>query len=315
MATKRRVKPHHGVAFSNEALLREALLGLLRRIPEVTLLEHTHGSGEKGKDLVFRLPGGPGSPIVCAAVVKNLKISGSASAKNGAPNILHQVRQALAGTTLEGDGSRRRVQKVFVITNYELGSGAIESIREQLQGDLAGRVEFVGGPSLVELFRTYWPEFMQDEYEAIRHHLGGLAQFLNADATLSAIRAHYSLGTDTSSLTKYYVHPDLVFSIVAYARGPGLTRIRDSFIRGVLVDVHELLRNPLDKNSQRIGGATLSADRLAEISAALDPLRTLVSSLEDAGICSTSQGKASFSAALDVVAWIRELRDQQKADA
>jgi hypothetical protein len=204
------------IAFSNEELLREALRGLLMRMPDVRVPEIAHGRLERGKDLIFELPGGLGRSLLCAAVVKNTPINASASHRDGAPTVLNQVRQALTIPVLQGDGSERCPDRVFVVTPFPVSQEAIHSVVGQLR-DRANNVEFIGGPKLNELFREHWADFVFDEYTAIRNYVKQVAAGLNEDETLKRMAQQYRVTAPSRSVGKYYVQPRFNLFLHAYS--------------------------------------------------------------------------------------------------
>src|SRR5215216_1379518 len=133
--------------FSSEKLLQQALAGLLLRMPNVTEVQILQGPLEAGKDLVFRYHGGFGESILCACVVKNKKITGTVEKRSGAQVVMFQARQAFLIPHPDGLGRVTPVEKVYVITPYEITPEAVASIR----GEMPGPVKFIGGSNLFDL--------------------------------------------------------------------------------------------------------------------------------------------------------------------
>ena len=71
---------------------------------------------------------------------------------------------------MPGNGQSEFVQKVYVITPFPLDPAAVGSIQGALK-EKRGQVAFVGGPSLFDLFRQHWPDFIADEADAIARPL------------------------------------------------------------------------------------------------------------------------------------------------
>src|ERR1044072_7214786 len=94
---KAKLKSLHQPTFPTEELLQQAIAGLLVRmsgefgISEVQILQ---GPQELGKDLIFYIPGGFGEPLLCACVVKNIKINGDVAKGSGARTIVFHAEQA-----------------------------------------------------------------------------------------------------------------------------------------------------------------------------------------------------------------------------
>jgi hypothetical protein len=94
LSVRRKPSKRAVIEFSSEELLREAIRTLLTRLPDVKLAKVTHGHLERGKDIIFFLPGGLGPPVPCACVVKNSPVTGKIGSRNAALTVLHQVEQA-----------------------------------------------------------------------------------------------------------------------------------------------------------------------------------------------------------------------------
>src|SRR5258708_28255671 len=81
-------------SFRNEDDIRKAVVGLLEHMPNVNNVRLTHGTEERGKDIVFHSPGPFGDSQLFACVVKNNKITGSAESDDGARAVYIQAEQA-----------------------------------------------------------------------------------------------------------------------------------------------------------------------------------------------------------------------------
>jgi hypothetical protein len=196
------------LSFNSEALLREAFRALLSKIPGVRLPQITHAAQEVGKDIIFYIPGGPGEDMLCACVVKNAPLDGKSSpSSRGALAILHQVEQALLNPKKMETGIEIPIQKVFVVTPYDLPDSTLNAIFGHLK-DRVGRVEFVGGARLFELFKKHWPEFLADEFTAVQEHLRSTTVRLQEEKPLEQIAINYRLGAPDRAITKYYVQPN-----------------------------------------------------------------------------------------------------------
>ena len=143
--------------FKNESDLREKLAVLFRKMPQTQGVRITHGTVERGKDIVFHSKDALGGWLLNACVVKNSQITGSVESNRGAKTVLFQAEQAL-DTPLVGDnGVDLYASTVYVITPHECSQAAMLSI----QGKLAqrrGQVQFLCGTRLLELFEQYSPE-------------------------------------------------------------------------------------------------------------------------------------------------------------
>ena len=78
--------------FPSEAVLQQALAKLLSKIPGHTGVQILQGSHEIGKDIIFYTPGAFGQRDLNACVVKNTKITSSASSTAGARTVFGENR-------------------------------------------------------------------------------------------------------------------------------------------------------------------------------------------------------------------------------
>ena len=145
-------------SFKDEAALRQSLVALLEKMPGISNVRHTHGTDERGKDIVFDAEGPFDQSYLVACVVKNTKITGSVESNHGARTVYNQAEQALQLKFTDSKGVERQVAKVFVITPAECSTSAIESIKDKLQTN-GERLTFICGPQLLDLLEKYYPEF------------------------------------------------------------------------------------------------------------------------------------------------------------
>lgn len=210
------------ISFSSEALLQQAIAGLLRRMPDISDVQILQGPTEIGKDIVFNIRGGFGEQIPCACVVKNTPISGSVTKVSGARTIYFQVEQSFDSMYTNAEGNDNVIERVYVVTPYDLPQPTIASISGKLK-DKAGRVKFIGGSKLFDLFKKYWPEYLADEAALIESHLKAVKNLVAADGPLQSLAFEQNLGSAPSSLASVYVTQGFHREIRAYELGPVLT--------------------------------------------------------------------------------------------
>ncbi len=216
--TRNRPKKLHGTfeqSFSSEANLQQAIARLLTRMPDITGVQILQGPQELGKDLVFYIRGGFGEPVLCACVVKNTKISGDATKSGGARTVFHQAEQVFDSAHIDSSGKSVRVERVYVITPYAISPSTITSIVGRLR-ERAGQVVFIGGSSLFDLFRQYWPDYFADEAEVIGQHITSTRILIEADNHLQGLADQYNLGRIDSYPTKVYVSQTLYRDVHDY---------------------------------------------------------------------------------------------------
>lgn len=73
-----------------------------------------------------------------------------------------QALQAFDSTHIDGFGRDVYVERVYIITPYEISPAAISTIKGKLQ-ERSGLVSFIDGAILFDLFKRYWPDFLPAE--------------------------------------------------------------------------------------------------------------------------------------------------------
>jgi len=210
-------------------------------MPDVTGVQILQGPQELGKDLIFFIPGAFKEPMLCACVVKNKRITGDASNTSGARTILNQAQQAFDTPHTDSFGKEIRVERVYVVTPYNLSPTTISSIKGRLQ-ERSGQVVFLDGSLLFDLFKQYWPDYFADEASALARHMK-LTQGLIEDASpLDELAVQYGLGPARKYDKKIYVAQGFYRKVHWYALGKLITgdppSIKDIFWRMNSKDVH-----------------------------------------------------------------------------
>lgn len=191
-------------------------------MPDVSGVQILQGTQELGKDLVFYINGGFGEHILCACVVKNSKITGEVRKSAGARTIFMQAQQAFDSPHTDGFGREINVERVYVITPYDLPPLTSSSIKGALR-DRSGQVLFIGGTSLFDLFKKYWPDFVSDEAVAIESHLRKVRQGFEDENPLIGLATQYGLGNISIKSSKVYVSQIFFRDILKYTLGSTLT--------------------------------------------------------------------------------------------
>lgn len=198
--------------FSSEALLQQAIAGLLNRMPDATGVQILQGALELGKDIVFFMGGAFDERIPCACVIKNTRISGEAGASTGARTIFNQAQQAFDSPYIDENGQEVFVERVYIITPFTMPQATVLSIKGLL-GRHRGQVRFIGGTELLDLFRRYWPSYVSEEASVLERHLVQTHDKLEDEDAITAVASQYHLGHITQSLKAVYVpqrfHKDL----------------------------------------------------------------------------------------------------------
>src|SRR2546423_1082214 len=118
---------------TSEALLQQAIAGLLSRMPNIDGVQILHGANEFGKDIIFRTRGAFGEPLPCACVVKKDQITGNVASNHGARTVLHQVEQALDTPYVDESGNKTYIHRVYVVTPRTISHLTMLSIEGALR--------------------------------------------------------------------------------------------------------------------------------------------------------------------------------------
>lgn len=208
-------------SFSSEALLQQAIASLLTRLPEITGVQILQGAQELGKDLIFYIKGGFGESVLCACVVKNTKITGDAGKNVGARTVFFQAEQAFDSAYTDSFGKDSRVERVYVVTPYNIPPETITSIKGKLR-ERTGQVVFIGGSTLFDLFRQYWPDYLADEAEIIERHLKQTKSTFQEDNPLQSLATQFNLGAIGNYAKKIYVSQGFYREVQYYELGSKL---------------------------------------------------------------------------------------------
>jgi hypothetical protein len=193
-------------------------------MPDISGVQILQGPLELGKDLVFYIRGAFGESLLCACVVKNSRISGDAGKAEGARTVYQQAQQAFDSPHVDSSGRDLPVERVYIVTPFDLSPSTMTSIRGRLS-DRAGQVVFIGGPVLFDLFRKYWPDYFADEANVIERHLKQVLKGFEDNNPLLGIATTYNVGSGQLNSKKVYV-PQLFFrELHSYSAGITLTKV------------------------------------------------------------------------------------------
>ena len=156
--------------FGTETAFREKVLVPLfekRGIEQVTL---THGTGERGKDIVGKENNRLDRCEWLAVVVKIGKVTGSTSAADGFQNVANQVQEAFSYAYKDPISKTPvPINKVFVVTNDDIKETAREKIVDNITGSGSERANthFLDGSAVVALIDESWPEFWEESNDLL----------------------------------------------------------------------------------------------------------------------------------------------------
>jgi hypothetical protein len=236
--------------FPNEYVLQQALARLLSKIPGHTGVQILQGTRELGKDIIFYTPGPFGQKDLNACVIKNTKITGSASAKTGARTVFNQAQQAFDTPLLDENGHEQHVNRVFIITPHPIQPETAISITGALRQS-EDRVQFIGGATLLEQFNLYWPEYLSEEFTLIQAYADSLKEAASDAKELQGLSFQYQLGVVDTSIQHIYVPPDFQRLVSCYALCPLVENVpkrlnESDFSEQVAKGIKEQLENTIN---------------------------------------------------------------------
>jgi TIR domain len=148
--------------FSSEALLIQAMAGLLTRMPDITGVQILHGPQELGTDLIFSIRGGFGETVLCGCIVKNSRIMGDITKPGVARTTFFQIQQTFDSAYTDGIGKDAHLERIYLVTPFDISPQTIRAIRGRHQ-EHAGQIVFISGAGLFDLFEKFWPDFFDDD--------------------------------------------------------------------------------------------------------------------------------------------------------
>ncbi len=210
--------------FESENLLRQAVAGLLARMPNVSEVQILHGSQEYGKDIVFCSTGPMQETTNCACVIKNKPLSGKLGTTGSLRALIDQIEQSLDTPFPDNRGERRSIHTVYVISPYQVTPAAMEGIEGKLKSR-SGQVKFVTGTELYRYFHRFWPAFLEAESTALAQFAQDLEEATGATTSLSYVGLNYHLGAVEKGVGQIYVPASFEREILLYSLPENCERI------------------------------------------------------------------------------------------
>lgn len=131
---------------------------------------HTHGTEERGKDIVCNEENSFGLTEFIGFVAKVGRITGSTSSATGFQTVLNQVQEAFSYPYKDPKAKRDvSIAKVFVVTNDEILQTAQSRIVDKFgtAGAANANVHFIDGKKIVSLIDEHWPDFWKDSADIL----------------------------------------------------------------------------------------------------------------------------------------------------
>ena len=193
--------------FKTEADLRLALIALLEKLPNTWGVKHTHGTLEKGKDIVSNRAG--------HLQLKNLWPAWSRIRRSQGPQTLTTVlgpfstkqKRAFDTPILNSQGEEAFAHS-YVITPYDCSQAAIDSIKAKLANP-EGAVRFLFGRELYELFERYYPDYLVFRSGLFGTYISDLESGISNDSAVANLLMKHGLSGKNHDISKIYVEPIL----------------------------------------------------------------------------------------------------------
>lgn len=209
-------------AITDEVKVLHPLLShLLRRIPDVSNVEYTHGTNEKGADfIVSRRDEAPNTVHHIGVVAKVGKIL------QNFDDVARQIEECQQSRSILGGMEQIRLSEVWVVNTSTISRNAEDKIQDKYR---AQKITFIDGEKLTTLIDRYADYFWHDVPTNVGSYLQELSsKLISLDAELSVLK-----GLNCSD---FYISPEIQeFSKPSYSRHSRPQRAK-------LVNLQELVR-------------------------------------------------------------------------
>jgi transposase len=151
-------------------VLHPLLRDTFRHMDGVTEVEYTHGTNEKGADLIItRFDSALGRSHQVGVIAKRGKIVSSLD------DIYRQIEECQMPRKILGGSTEARLSEVWVVNTSTISNNAKDKINHKYGGQ---RVEFISGEKLAELVDKHAPYFWHDISSDIGSYLADLSRKL-----------------------------------------------------------------------------------------------------------------------------------------
>lgn len=137
---------------------RNILMVLLEKIGYRNV-EFNGGPYEQGKDIIACYPTGLGKDEIHVFQSKKFKSNRTTASRQNFSEYIYQLNQCIQKSISLQDGSKRRPNKVFFVTPYQIDSRHLE---EQFESLSLPNIEVIDGGSLTDSILEHWPSFTAD---------------------------------------------------------------------------------------------------------------------------------------------------------
>src|ERR1019366_10459037 len=164
------------------------------------------------------------------------KITGSVDDKHGAMTVLHQVKQCLTIPLLSAEGEHESVNRVYVITPFDISQTTILSISGELQ-DRSGQVKFVYGSELLDLFNQHYSDYLLLKSGLLTSYVSLLRQaFEDAGPLHNLSIRHGILNSAQRATARAYVKPEFLLPLQAIERTAPTLKMLEQLQKGITLN-------------------------------------------------------------------------------
>lgn len=143
---------------SEDDFSKSIIIPLLEKIGYKNV-EFNGGPYEKGKDIIAHFSAPLGKDEIHVFQSKKFKAKRSTASRQNFAEYIYQLNQCINKPIVLSDGSRRRPNKVYFVTPYQIDSRHLE---EQLEMLSLPNIEVLDGEFLTGKIIKYWPSFTSD---------------------------------------------------------------------------------------------------------------------------------------------------------
>lgn len=137
---------------------KSILMPLLGKIGYINI-EFNGGVYEQGKDIIAHLPAALGKDEIHVFQSKKFKPKRSSASRQSFAEYIYQLNQCIQKPIALSDGSKRRPNKVYFVTPYQVDSRHLE---EQFENLSLPNIEVLDGEYLAGCIMKHWPSFARD---------------------------------------------------------------------------------------------------------------------------------------------------------
>ena len=128
---------------------------LLRNLPDIKTVEHTHGPNEMGADFIYSKLDPVLENVFWGGVVAKV----GRLEQGDVPTLKRQITEAFYPKLVQSGKQKITVSEIWVITNLHISHGAKEAIHNEFAGR---KIEFITGDMLVKLIDRHFPSYWTD---------------------------------------------------------------------------------------------------------------------------------------------------------